>query len=185
MLGFIFKGKRKIPLYQLATEFSLNEKHKRKFLQRYIIMLLVGLIILLWVNGQNEANRQWSYYFALTKDNHFATEYSLDQPQPFTKEDIVQYATAIAYQVFSVTPATYQQKHNEFFDLNFAASVFVNQVTDAVNDSGLINRLKQGWYFAVTQLSEPDYKISMIQVSGKNVVLWKITFNNFIFILIR
>lgn len=180
MFGWIFKGKRHLHIHQMATEYTGNEVRKRRFLRRYIFILSIGFVALLWVNGRIQNISEWSYYFALNNQGELATIYPLSEPQPFTREDIIRYATNITYQIFAVTPETYQQKHNELFNLDFAVTGFADQVQSAIKESGLINRVKQGWYFAVERLSKPEVKLTSIHTSNGNVILWKVTFDDFI-----
>ncbi|GGF92560.1 MULTISPECIES: DotI/IcmL/TraM family protein [Cysteiniphilum] len=180
MLAWFFKGRRKVPIHQLATEYTSNEIRKRLYLRRYILMLCLGFVILLWVNGRNQLSHQWTYYFALDDKGALASIYPLNEPQPFTRDDIIQYATDRIYQIFAVTPENYQQKHNELFNLNFAVTGFSDQVQSAIGDSGLLLRLQQGWYFAVESLGNPSVKLSSIHTSNGNVVMWKVAFDHFV-----
>lgn len=180
MLRFFFKGKRKIPQHQLVIESSLRLEQKRIFLNRYIWILSLGIVYLFWINGHLNQSHNWSYYFQLNKQGQFVEAAPLEVPQPYSKDEIIDRAKALTYKLFSVTPKTYQTNYNQVFADDFFYQKFIKDTYEQLVNSGLIDRLKSGWYFSVESFGDETVNGHQINLGNNKPYAWQVTFHNFV-----
>lgn len=180
MLGKIFKGKRKLPLHELVSEYSYTQYRKNLFLRRYIILLIFGILFMFWLNGQFQHGQKWTYYFALNDRGQLITLEDNTVPQPFSRDDIVAYATQTAYELFSITPQTYRRNLNNLFTTGIVYKKYINKTNLALEQSGLLKRVKGGWYYTVEKLGDPLVQSKVMNINGIPSYVWQVSFPDFV-----
>ncbi|MBK2124444.1 DotI/IcmL/TraM family protein [Fangia hongkongensis] len=155
------------------------EHRKGVFLKRYIVVMIVSILYMLWLNGSLRQSNNWVYYFSLNKQGQFEQVNPLTVPQPFTQDEIIDYATDVVYQMFSVTPNTYKHQYKELFSLDFHYRDHIRDVKDTLDQSGILENLKSGWMYSVEKLGTPVVKTALITDNGQKVYAWQITFTGF------
>ncbi len=180
MLRFIFKGKRRAKHHNLAMQRCALEHRKTVFLKRYIGVMIVSILYMLWLNGSLRQNNNWVYYFALNNQGEFTQEDSLQVPQPFTQDQVVDYATEVVYRLFTVSPNTYQRQYRYLFSLDFYYKDHIKDIKAALDQSGILNNLKSGWMYSVEKLGTPDVQTAVVHDNNKMVYAWQITFKGLV-----
>ena len=180
MLRFFFKGKRKAKHHNLAMQRCALEHRKLVFLKRYIGVMIFSILYMLWLNGTLRQSSNWVYYFALSDKGRFTQTQSLQVPQPFTQEEIIDYATQVVYQFFAVTPSTYQRQYKALFSMDFNYKNHIKDIKNTLTQSGILDNLKAGWFYSVENLGIPDVKTAVVKDNSKKVYAWQVTFKGFV-----
>jgi len=180
MLRKLFKKKRKIKLHELAMEYSFLQYRKNLFLRRYITLMVAGILFMFWINGKFSHEHHWTYYFALNNDNQIVQLNSPSVPQPFSRDDITDYAKEVAYELFSITPETQRSHLNTLFSNYVLQKGFIKETYTALEKSGITQRLKNGWYYSLESLGEPKINMGQLKIGGNSVNAWQVVFPDFV-----
>jgi hypothetical protein len=179
MLDKIFKGKRKVKIHELVSEHSYTQCRKNLFLRRYILLIICAILFMFWLNGQFNHGNKWTYYFAINNDNKLITLNENNVPQPFKREDILDYSQNIMHQLFSLTPRTYRQNLNDLFSKEFVYKYYINKTNLALEKSGILGRVENGWYYTLKELGKPSIKTTVMSVQGEKLFAWQVTYDDF------
>jgi hypothetical protein len=180
MFRKIFKKKRKLPLHELAMEYSFLQYRKNLFLRRYITIMVCGTFFMFWMNGKFNHNTHWTYYFALNNDSQIVKINSNSIPQPFSRREILSYSKQVAYRLFSITPQTQKSHLNALFGNDILYKGFVDSTHNALLQSKLIQRLKSGWHYSLESLGTPKVNKGTITVNGEKLNGWQVLYHDFV-----
>ena len=175
MISKLLNGKRKIKLHELVSEYSYTQVRCNVFLRRYIFIISISILTILWINSEFNTYDHWTYYFPV-KSHKITRVESVSVPQPFGRDEIIDYARSFAYELFSVTPKTYKRHFNDIFTNKIIGKSYIELNFKAIKESGMLNRLKSGWYFSLENVGSPSVKMGLIH--GHNA--WRVKFNNII-----
>ncbi|WP_203249704.1 hypothetical protein [Cysteiniphilum marinum] len=180
MLRLFFKGKRKAKHYNLAMQRCALEYRKGVFLKRYIWVMILSILYMLWLNGSLKQNDNWVYYFALNDQGQLVQESSLEVPQPFTQEEVVDYATEVVYRLFTVAPNTSKQQYRQLLSFDIYYNNNAKDINDALEQSGILSNLKSGWLYSVENLGTPEVKTAVVTGNGQTAYGWQVTFKGLV-----
>ncbi|WP_203368649.1 DotI/IcmL/TraM family protein [Cysteiniphilum marinum] len=180
MLHKLFKGKRTVALHELVSEHSYWIRKKNQFLRQYILMMILGILTMVYIYGEIHQVHKWRYYFALDDQNNVISIESLAVPQPFSQDEVIDYARAKIYQLFSVTPNNYRLQHSRFFNEDVTHNAYKNAIQNALSQSGFVTRIKERYLSSVESVGEPSVKIGVLPLNQQKTVTWKVTFKDFV-----